>query len=67
VTKVALQEFAGHFEHRVPVNVLAAMRALFKVGDPEDDMLDVALLSHGGAAALDHDHLEAAVDGTADV
>jgi hypothetical protein len=35
--------------------VLLAMRALFRLGVPEDDDDDEAILSLGGAAALDLD------------
>jgi hypothetical protein len=33
--------------------VLAAVRALFRVQSSEDDAIDDALLSHGGAAGLE--------------
>lgn len=53
VTEQAMNEFARRFDGQVPENVLAAIRALFKVGSPEDDEFDEALIRHGGAAALD--------------
>jgi hypothetical protein len=37
---------------------MQALRELFKVGSVEDDVIDDALLAHGGAAGL-----ELAVDG----
>jgi hypothetical protein len=41
------------------------MRLLFKVGSLEDEEMDMALLRHGGADALDHDVAEG--DTTVDV
>uniref|UniRef100_A0ACD5TNK3 Uncharacterized protein n=1 Tax=Avena sativa TaxID=4498 RepID=A0ACD5TNK3_AVESA len=53
VTELAMQVFADKFKGEVSDNVLAAMRQLFRVGTPEDDAIDDALLGHGGAAGLD--------------
>jgi uncharacterized protein YbaP (TraB family) len=53
VTELALHEFAKMFEGQVSVEVLTAMRALFKVGSAEDDAIDDALLQQAGAAGLD--------------
>ncbi|KAK1663557.1 hypothetical protein QYE76_051716 [Lolium multiflorum] len=52
VTKATLQEFARRFEGQVSADVLLAMRALFRLGVPEDEGDDEAILSLGGAAAL---------------
>jgi hypothetical protein len=58
-----MQELSWHFEGQVPDHVLAAMRELFQVGSQEDEEIDAALLSHGGAAGLElGDEREAAVD-----
>jgi hypothetical protein len=65
VTEAALQEFAHRFEGQVSADVLLAMRALFRLGVPEDEDDDEAILSLGGAAALDLDGITedaAAVD-----
>jgi hypothetical protein len=66
VTELAMQELGRRFEGEVPPHVLQAMRALFQVGSQEDDAVDDALLSHGGAAGLElgvegDDGLDAAV------
>jgi hypothetical protein len=53
VTEQAMKEFARRFKGRVPEDVLGAMRALFKIGDDEDDEMEAALLGLGGADALD--------------
>lgn len=55
ITEQAMAEFARRFEGQVPDHVLAAMRVLFKVGTPEDEELEQALLQHGGEQALDQD------------
>jgi hypothetical protein len=54
ITERAMDEFAKRFQGRVPEDVLDAMRALFKLGTPEEDDLDDALINSGGAQALDH-------------
>ncbi|KAM0852095.1 hypothetical protein ACQ4PT_051995 [Festuca glaucescens] len=62
VTEQAMKEFARRFKGRVPKDVLGVMRALFKIGDEEDDELDAALLGLGGADALDLDQASIAAD-----
>jgi hypothetical protein len=58
VTELSMAEFARHFKGEVSDQVMAVMRALFRVGSPADE----ALLQHGGAAVLDHDELEDEVE-----
>lgn len=53
VTSQALDEFARRFDGQVSQEVIAAVRDLFKLDDPQSAMIDEALLEHGGAAALD--------------
>jgi hypothetical protein len=53
ITEFALQELERRFENKIPDDVLAAVRAMFRVQSPEDDAVDDALLSHGGAAGLE--------------
>jgi hypothetical protein len=53
VIEQAMQEFARRFQGEVPDHVLQAMRELFQVGSQENDDVDEALLSHGGAAGLE--------------
>jgi hypothetical protein len=53
VTEIAMKEFASRFAGEVPEHVLAAMRALFRVQAQEDEDVDAAILSHGGAAGLE--------------
>jgi hypothetical protein len=53
VTELAMQELSRRFEGQVPDHVLAAMRELFQVGFQEEEEIDAALLSHGGAAGLE--------------
>jgi hypothetical protein len=55
VTEAAMAEFALRLKGQVSDEVLAAMRALFKVATPEEEEMDDALLQEGGAAGLDHD------------
>jgi hypothetical protein len=63
VTELALQELSRRFEGQVPDQILAAMRELFQVGSLEEEEIDAALLSHGGAAGLElGDERENAVD-----
>jgi hypothetical protein len=64
VTELAMQELSRRFEGQVPDHVLAAMRELFQVcSQEEEEEIDAALLSHGGAAGLElGDEREAAVD-----
>jgi hypothetical protein len=51
ITKLALQELERRFENKIPDDVLAAVRAMFRVQSPKDDAIDDALLSHGGLLA----------------
>jgi hypothetical protein len=60
VTEQAMEEFARRFKGRVPEEVLGAMRALFKIGEGNGGEMDAALLSLGGAEALDLD--QASID-----
>jgi hypothetical protein len=53
ITELALQELERRFENKIPDDVLAAVRAMFKVQSPEDDAVNDALVSHGGAAGLE--------------
>jgi hypothetical protein len=53
VTAQALAEFARRFEGQVLQEAIAALRALFKLDDPQALLIDEALIGHGGAAALD--------------
>lgn len=55
VTAEALDKLAKTFKHQLPVEVLAALRALFKVDDAQAIAVENALLDHGGEDALDHD------------
>jgi hypothetical protein len=66
VTEQAMAEFAHRFQGQVPDHVLDAMRALFKLGTRgEEDVVDQALLLHGGASGLDHDFAGLDDDATA--
>jgi hypothetical protein len=58
VTESALNTFATRFKDQLPSEVLSAMRALFKLVNAHANAVEDALISHGGADALDH------VDGT---
>jgi hypothetical protein len=53
VTEQGMQEFARRFRGEVPNHVLQATRELFQVGSQENDDVDEALLSHGGATGLE--------------
>ena len=58
VTEAAMAEFARCFDGEVSGRAMGALRALFKVATPEDDAIEEALLSHGGAAGLDLQDLD---------
>jgi hypothetical protein len=53
VTEQALADFSGRFRGQVSQEVVAALRALFKLDDPAYNAIDEALIAHGGAAALE--------------
>jgi hypothetical protein len=53
VSELAMKELSRRFDGEIPDDVLAAMRQLFQVDALEDEAVDVALLSHGGAAGLE--------------
>jgi ABC-type multidrug transport system ATPase subunit len=53
VTEQALAEFSRRFEGQVSQEVVAALRALFKLDEPASNAIDEAVIAHGGAAALD--------------
>jgi hypothetical protein len=53
ITELALQELERIFENKIPDDVLAEVCAMFRVQSSEDDAIDDALLSHGGAAGLE--------------
>jgi hypothetical protein len=53
ITEQALEEFSRRFEGQVSLEVVAALRALFKLDDPESTAVGDALIAYGGAAALE--------------
>jgi ABC-type multidrug transport system ATPase subunit len=53
VTEAALTEFARQFQDQVSPQVIRALRALFKLDEPEAVEADEALIAQGGAGALD--------------
>ncbi|KAE8766353.1 hypothetical protein D1007_62429 [Hordeum vulgare] len=55
VTERALLQLSTMFKEQLPMDVLAAMRALLKVGDENAIAVEDALISHGGADGLDHE------------
>ena len=61
VVSEALEAFAARFKDQVHPQVLAALRALFKLVSPEDATAEEALIGHGGAQALDVEDEAAAI------
>lgn len=55
VTARALDQFEQQFKDQLPENIMAALQGLFKIDDTHAASVEEALISHGGAAALDHD------------
>lgn len=55
VTERALEQFANRFKEQLPEEVIAAMRALFKIDNSRAVEVEDALISHGGADGLDHE------------
>ena len=55
VTARALDQFELQFKDQLPENIMHALRGLFKIDDAHAASVEEALISHGGAAALDHD------------
>lgn len=55
VTEWALLQLSTMFKEQLPLDVLAALRALFKVDDVQVTAVEDALISHGGADGLDHE------------
>jgi hypothetical protein len=55
VTEQAVQRFVDMFSSQVPSNMIAAMRALFRLDCAHAEAVEAALLAHGGHAALDLD------------
>uniref|UniRef100_A0ACD5US02 Uncharacterized protein n=1 Tax=Avena sativa TaxID=4498 RepID=A0ACD5US02_AVESA len=53
VTKQVLDEFARRFEDQVSVQVLEALRVLFKLDEPDAAAAEEALIAHGGPSLLD--------------
>ena len=55
VTERALLQLSTMFKEQLPLDVLAALRALFKVDDVQATAVEDALINHGGADGLDHE------------
>ncbi|XBI52229.1 hypothetical protein VPH35_034625 [Triticum aestivum] len=55
VTAMALDQFELQFKDQLLENIMHALRGLFKIDDAHAASVEEALISHGGAAALDHD------------
>ncbi|KAI5021597.1 hypothetical protein ZWY2020_058327 [Hordeum vulgare] len=55
VTERALLQLSTMFKEHLPLDVLAALRALFKVDDVDAVAREDALISHGGADGLDQE------------
>lgn len=55
ITEASLGKFVAKFKDQVPADVLAAMRALFKLDDPHANAVKEALINHDGEHGLDHE------------
>ena len=58
VTATALDAFAERFKEQLPLEVISAMRDLFRLDDVQAMGVEDALIQHGGEGAMDVERME---------
>ena len=58
ITAKALDAFAERFKEQLPLEVISAMRDLFRLDDVQAMGVEDALIQHGGEGAMDVERME---------